>query len=120
MAIMKRILIADDEEGIRTLYREELEEEGYGVLSVGNGLEVLSFLEETDQLPDLIVLDIRMPKMDGISTLRAVKLKNPQIPVILCSAYSEFKQDFSTWASDQYLVKSSDLTELKESIKKLL
>jgi two-component system response regulator (stage 0 sporulation protein F) len=118
--IMKRILIADDEEALQRLYKEEFEEEGYEVLLAGNGKEVLSLLEDPDRLPDLIVMDIRMPEMDGISTLRVIKEKYPQIPVILCSAYSEFKQDFSTWASDEYVVKSSDLTELKEAAKRLI
>jgi two-component system response regulator (stage 0 sporulation protein F) len=52
--------------------------------------------------------------------LRIIKEKLPQIPVILCSAYSEFKQDFSVWASDDYVVKSSDLTELKDAVKRHL
>ncbi len=115
---MKRILIADDEESLQRLYQEEFEEEGYEVILAGNGKEVLSRLE--DHRPDLIIMDIRMPEMNGIDTLRIIKEKYPQIPVILCSAYSEFKQDFSVWASDDYVVKSSDLTELKEAVKKHL
>jgi two-component system, response regulator, stage 0 sporulation protein F len=118
--IMKRILIADDEEALQRLYKEEFEEDGYEVLLAGNGKEVLSLLEDPNHLPDLIVMDIRMPEMNGIETLRVIKEKYPQIPVILCSAYSEFKQDFSVWASDDYVVKSSDLTELKEAAKRQL
>ena len=117
---MKRILIADDEEALQRLYQEEFEEEGYEVILAGNGKEVLSRLEDPDHVPDIIVMDIRMPEMNGIDTLRAIKEKYPRMPVILCSAYSEFKQDFSVWASDDYVVKSSDLTELKETVKKYL
>jgi two-component system response regulator (stage 0 sporulation protein F) len=117
---MKRILIADDEEALQRLYKEEFEEEGYEVLLASTGKEVVSLLEDPAHLPDLIVMDIRMPEMNGIDTLRAIKEKYPQLPVILCSAYSEFKQDFSTWASDDYVVKSSDLTELKEAVKRHL
>ena len=117
---MKRILIADDEEALQRLYKEEFEEEGYEVLLAGNGNEVLALLEGPNQLPDLIVMDIRMPGLSGIDTLRIIKEKYPQVPVILCSAYSEFKQDFSVWASDDYVVKSSDLTELKEAVKRHL
>ncbi len=117
---MKRILIADDEEALQRLYKEEFEEEGYEVLLAGNGKEVISLLEDPEHLPDLIVMDIRMPEMNGIDTLRIIKEKYPHLPVILCSAYSEFKQDFSTWASDDYVVKSSDLTELKEAVKRHL
>lgn len=115
---MKRILIADDEVALQRLYKEEFEEDGYEVLLAGNGNEVLSLLENQDQLPDIIVMDIRMPEMNGIETLRIIKEKFPQMPVILCSAYSEFKQDFSVWASEDYVVKSSDLTELKDAVQK--
>jgi len=117
---MKRILIADDEEALQRLYQEEFEEEGYEVILAGNGREVLERLEDPDHLPDLIIMDIRMPDLNGIDTLRIIKEKLPQIPVILCSAYSEFKQDFSVWASDDYVVKSSDLTELKDAVKRHL
>jgi len=117
---MKRLLIADDEEALQRLYKEEFEEEGYEVLLAGNGNEVMALLADPNRLPDLIVMDIRMPEMNGIDTLRIIKEKYPQMPVILCSAYSEFKQDFSVWASDDYVVKSSDLTELKEAVKKHL
>jgi CheY-like chemotaxis protein len=117
---MKRILIADDEEALQRLYKEEFEEEGYEVILAGTGKEVLARLEDQDHIPDLIVMDIRMPELNGIETLRIIKEKFPRLPVILCSAYSEFKQDFSVWASDDYVVKSSDLTELKETVKKHL
>ncbi len=117
---MKRILIADDEEALQRLYKEEFEEDGYEVILAGNGKEVLSRLEDPDHVPDIIVMDIRMPEMNGIDTLRTIKEKYPRMPVILCSAYSEFKQDFSVWASDDYVVKSSDLTELKEAVKRHL
>lgn len=117
---MKRLLIADDEEALQRLYKEEFEEEGFEVLLAGNGKEVMDLLGDPNRLPDLIVMDIRMPGMNGIETLRLIKEKYPRLPVILCSAYSEFKQDFSVWASDDYVVKSSDLTELKEAVKKHL
>ena len=117
---MKRLLIADDEEALQRLYKEEFEEEGYEVLLAGNGNEVLELLKDPDRLPDLIVMDIRMPGLNGIETLRLIKEKYPKLPVILCSAYSEFKQDFSVWASEDYVVKSSDLSELKETVKKHL
>lgn len=113
-------MIADDEEALQRLYKEEFEDEGYEVVLASTGKEVLQILENPDQFPDLIVMDIRMPDLNGIETLRIIKEKYPKLPVILCSAYSEFKQDFQVWASDDYVVKSSDLTELKEAVKKHL
>ncbi len=116
---MKRnILVVDDEENIRLLFKEELEEEGYEVDTASNGLEALEKVKAASF--DVIVLDIKMPVMDGIQALNAIKNMNKDQPVILCSAYGEFKQDLSSWVSDGYVVKSADTRELKETIKGIL
>lgn len=115
---MKKILLVDDEESIHLLYREELEEEGYEVHSALTGEEALERLGIVK--PDLIILDINMPGMNGIEALRQIKEIDSSIPVILCSAYQEFKQDLASWASEEYIVKSADLDELKAAVKKHL
>ena len=112
------ILVVDDEENIRFLYKEELEDEGYKVTLAANAEEAMKKINE--QQPDLITLDIKMPGMDGIEFLRKLKEENRNIPVILCSAYGSYKQDFRVWASDAYVVKSADLRELKQTIKEIL
>jgi len=115
---MKKILLVDDEESIHLLYREELEEEGYVVHSALSGEEALEKLSIID--PDLVILDINMPGMNGIDVLRRMKEINQNLPVILSSAYQEFKQDLASWASDDYIVKSSNLDELKSAVRKHL
>ncbi len=115
---MKKILLVDDEEGIQMLYREELEDEGYEVISAYTGEEGMQKFE--DESPDLVILDIQMPGMNGIETLRQMKMANPKLPVILSSAYNEYKQDLGAWASDEYVVKSSNISELKEAVRKHL
>ncbi|HID70320.1 MAG TPA: response regulator [Desulfobacterales bacterium] len=115
---MKKILLVDDEEGIQMLYREELEDEGYNVISAYTGEEGLQKFK--DESPDLVILDIQMPGMNGIEALRQMKMHNPDLPVILSSAYSEYKQDLGAWASDEYVVKSSDINDLKEAVRKHL
>ncbi len=115
---MKKILLVDDEDSIHLLYREELEEEGYEVHSALSGEEGLAQLKVIQ--PDLVILDINMPGINGIDVLRQIKEMNPSLPVILSSAYQEFKQDLATWASDEYIVKSSNLDELKAAVKKHL
>lgn len=115
---MKKILVVDDEENIRELYRDELTEEGYRIDLAENGLEALSKLESFR--PDLVTLDVMMPGMDGIEVLRRIREKNPSIPVLLLTAFGEFRQDFNTWASDAYIVKSADVSELKQTVRKLL
>jgi len=115
---MKRILIVDDEENIRFLYKEELEEEGFTVELAKDGHEALEKLPLFK--PHLITLDIKMPGMDGIETLKRIREIERHLPIIMCSAYGEYKQDLMTWASDAYVVKCADLTELKNTIRKLL
>ncbi len=115
---MKKILVVDDEESIRELYRAELAEEGYEVELAGDGLQAIRRLDVFR--PDLVTLDIKMPGIDGLETLRRIRERNRTIPVILVTAFGEFKQDFNTWASDAYIVKSHDTTELKVTVRRLL
>ncbi len=115
---MKKILLVDDEESIQIVYREEFEDDGYQVISALNGEEGL--LKFTQEKPDIVILDIQMPGMNGIEVLRKMKMLDPTIPIILSSAYQEFKRDLGTWASDEYLVKSGDINELKNVVRKLI
>ena len=115
---MKTILLVDDEQSIQTVYREEFEDSGYQVISALDG-EIGLKKFQTEQ-PDIVILDIQMPGMNGIEVLRQMKMINPAVPVILSSAYPEFKRDLGTWASDDYVVKSGNLEDLKLAIQKLL
>jgi len=115
---METLLIVDDEAHQRMLYQEELSEEGYQIMLASNGKEALEKVSET--APDLIVLDIRMPVMDGLEALGKIIGKERNIPVIIHSAYSSYKGDFMSWAADDFVVKSADLTELKRKIRELL
>lgn len=115
---MKKILLVDDEESIQIVYREEFEDEGYRVISALDGESGLEKFKEN--IPDLVILDIQMPGMNGVEVLRQMKMLNPTVPVILSSAYQEFKRDLGTWASDAYVVKSGNIDELKETVRRLL
>jgi CheY-like chemotaxis protein len=115
---MKRILVVDDEEAIRLLYKEELTEAGYLVQVAADGPRALRMVQQ--ERPDLMTIDIKMPGMDGIELLRRVREIHRELPIIICTAYGDFKQDFSTWASDAYLTKSADLAELKAKVRELL
>jgi CheY-like chemotaxis protein len=103
---------------MRFLYKEEFEEDGFTVELAKNGTEALEKLPFFH--PHLVTLDIKMPGMDGIEVLKRIRKKDKQLPVVICSAYGEYKQDRSTWASDAYVVKCADLNELRSTIKKLL
>lgn len=114
----KRLLLVDDEESIQLLYREEFEEEGYIVDSAYNGTEALEKFRTNP--PDLVILDINMPGMNGIEVLRQMKEMRASLPIILSSAYQEYKQDFGSWASEAYVVKSANMDELKSTVRKFL
>ena len=115
---METLLIVDDEAHQRMLYQEELSDEGYKIMLARNGKEALEHVLEVT--PDLIVLDIRMPVMDGLEALGKIIGRERNIPVIIHSAYSSYKDDFMSWAADDFVVKSSDLAELKRKIRELL
>jgi DNA-binding response OmpR family regulator len=112
-----RVLIVDDDANIQLLYKEELEEEGYKLFIAGTGVEALEMF--VNEKPDIVTLDILMPDIDGISLLRKMKELNSKIPIIMSTAY-DYRDDFAVWASEAYIVKSSDLNELKGTIINLL
>jgi len=115
---MEKILCVDDDLSLLRLYQEELTEEGYKVILARDGKEAMVKFEK--EHPDLVIMDIRMPVMDGIETLTAMLGKNRQIPVILNTAYPQYRENFMTWGAEAYIIKSSDLTELKQTIRKVL
>jgi DNA-binding response OmpR family regulator len=115
---MKTILIVDDEEVIRMLYSEELEDEGYRVITASSGHGLIEMIGR--EKPDLVVLDIKMAEHNGLDLLQVIRKEFYNVPVILCSAYSSFKGDLKSIAADYYVVKSADLGELKQKIKMAL
>jgi len=114
-AAVAKILIVDDEEGIRMLYSMELRDDGYEVITLPDGKGLLEVVDS--EQPDCIVLDIKMREYDGLDLLQQIRKRHYDLPVILNSAYSSFKVDLKAVAADYYVVKSSDLSELKEKLK---
>jgi DNA-binding NtrC family response regulator len=115
---MYQILFVDDEPSLLQVYQEEFFEEGYAVLLAANGREALDILAGKN--PDLVVLDIRMPTMDGVEALVAMMGKNRMLPVILHSAYPEYRENFLTWGAEAFIQKSRDLEPLKKKIREIL
>jgi len=115
---MPKLLIVEDEENLRDLYEEDLIDAGYEVEKASNGKEAMELVRNGSF--DLIIMDIRMPEMDGIETLGKVITMEKKIPVIIYTAYSNYKSNFMTWTADAYLTKSSNLDELKKKISELL
>jgi DNA-binding response OmpR family regulator len=114
----KKILVMDDDENIQILYNDELAEEGYEVFTSSDGSSLMALIDETK--PDLIVLDIKLGQHDGLDLLQVVRNTHYNLPVILCTAYPVHKYDLKSIAADYFVVKNSDLEELKEKIKMAL
>lgn len=115
---MTTILLVEDDKNQRLIYEQELKHDGYEVVTASDGKEALEKVQE--QLPDIVIMDINMPKMDGIEAMGRILSKNKKVPVIINTAYSNYKDSFMSWAADAYVVKSSDLSEIKSKIKEVL
>lgn len=116
---MARILLVEDEKNVCLLYTTELEAEGYEVIIAHDGKEAIEKAEE--EKPDLVIMDINLPeKMDGIESMSKILAEDSSIPVIINTGYTQYKSDFMAWAAEEYVVKSGDLTPLKEAVNKVL
>jgi CheY-like chemotaxis protein len=115
---MKKILCVDDDDSLLYLYQEELSDEGYKVILAKDGKEALAKFEK--EKPHVVVMDIRMPGMDGIETMILMLSKDRQVKVILNTSYPQYRENFMTWGAEGYVVKSSDLTELKQKIREII
>ena len=115
---MSTILLVEDDKNQCLLFEQELRLEDYEVITAIDGKEALEKVQE--QPPDLIIMDINMPKMDGIEAMGRTVSKHKGIPIIINTAHSSYKDNFMSWLANAYIIKSSDLTELKNKIKELL
>lgn len=116
----KKILVVDDELHIRMLYQEELQAEGYDVATSDGRSDIMDLVNR--EKPDLVILDIKLvgnPKT-GLDLLQEIRANNTSLPVILSSAYDAFQHELKSIAADAYVVKSVDLTILKNTIKTIL
>ncbi|MDH4224973.1 MAG: response regulator [Deltaproteobacteria bacterium] len=114
----KKILVVDDQADLGELYKTVLMEQGHLVVVTQNPEAALE-LAEKDHL-DLVLLDIRMPGMDGIELLHQLTNRKPSLKVIINTAYPSYKENYLTWPAVSYLVKSSDLTELTDTVNRVL
>jgi DNA-binding response OmpR family regulator len=115
---VKKVLIVDDEPHLRLLYETDLRRAGFETMTAANAEQGLEYVETMS--PDLVILDIRMAGMDGVEALQRILDRDNSIPVILNTAYSSYRENFLTWAADAYVTKSSDTSELIETVRELL
>lgn len=115
-----KILVVDDETTHRQMIETVLRAEGYDVNSAGNGIEAISTIEE--KFYDLILMDVRMDQMDGITAMRRIKEISPGIPIVIMTAYASVNTAVEALKSgaQDYLIKPLDIEELKILINKSL
>ena len=109
-----RVLVVDDDDDIRDGLIEFLEDHGHTAVGASNGREAITRLDPSLGLPCVIILDLMMPLMDGIS-FRGLQLRKPalaKIPVIVVSAYKDVEARASALGVDRWLAKPLDLPTL--------
>ncbi len=111
--MMKRVLIADDEKNMRWVLGQSLTSEGYEVVEAADGKEALASVDE--QVPDIMVLDHKMPAPDGMEVLRRIRSKGLAFPIIMLTAHGNVETAVEAMkaGASEYLTKPFDLEELK-------
>lgn len=120
MSHAARVLVADDDDKIRTLLLDTLSALGYKTIGAKDGEEALAILEK--QKPDVVVSDIKMPKLNGLSLLRNIKNKNPKIPVLMITGYDlTYTRDQALDSgADGFLVKPFRIGRIEELMQSVL
>lgn len=115
---MAKILVVDDEPNLRRLYRRVFERDGHLVATAGNATEAIRSFES--DRPDLVVMDLRMPDMDGLDLMARLLHRDPKAAIVLNSAYSCHRDNFLSWAAEACVIKSSDTRELRDTVLRIL
>lgn len=116
---MANILVVDDQPHLQALFAEELRDEGHQVIGAVDSEKAEMYFE--DLKPDLVLLDLYLDGFQGWNVLNEIKSKNPDIPVLIVTAYDSYMDDPRLSQADGYLVKSfSHLEYMKQKIDELL
>ena len=118
--VMKKdkILIVDDQFGIRILLNEVFQKEGYQTFLAANGVQALDILNKHN--PDLVLLDMKIPGMDGIEILKRMKVIDPDIRVIIMTAYGELDmiQEAKDLGAITHFAKPFDIDDIRAAVRK--
>ncbi|MGG0018592.1 sporulation initiation phosphotransferase Spo0F [Bacillus velezensis] len=116
----EKILIVDDQYGIRILLNEVFHKEGYQTFQAANGIQALDIV--TKERPDLVLLDMKIPSMDGIEILKRMKMIDESIRVIIMTAYGELDmiKESKELGALTHFAKPFDIDEIRDAVKKYL
>ncbi|MBT2699046.1 response regulator [Neobacillus sp. C211] len=114
----EKILIVDDQFGIRILLNEVFQKEGYQTFQAANGIQALEIVTKHD--PDLVLLDMKIPGMDGIEILKRMKVIDPDIRVIIMTAYGELDmiQEAKDLGAITHFAKPFDIDDIRAAVRK--
>jgi len=115
---METVLILEIESTLRIFYKEELEDEGYQILSADNEKEALEMMR--GEIPDLIITDYHLLQTKSFMSLADTAHKVKDIPIIIHIDYSGQPMDFTISKNREYLIKSSNLDNLKSKMRRML
>ena len=119
-----RVLVVDDEPSVRTVVRLILEKAGYEVLEAENGEAAIKALTtgENRLVLDVVICDIRMPKINGVQAIEYFQREYPHVPVIVLTAYPETKMAVSFMRNgvSDYLIKPVDAPKLRAAVEKAM
>lgn len=115
---MAKILVVDNDRSIAERTVRELEGEGYDVLTAVDANGAMRIFQS--QHPDLVLLEICLPGMDGLEVMSHLQSIDRGVRVVLNSAHPHYRENFLSWSADAYIDKSDDLTELKRTLRDLL
>jgi DNA-binding NtrC family response regulator len=120
MAEKNSILVVDDEDALRTVLSSELESEGYVVATAGDGDDAISVLQGKSF--DLVLLDIKMPRVDGFEVLRFIKERYPATKVIMLTGFADLKNAIESkkLGAEDFVSKPYDLVDLLTTIERVL
>lgn len=120
MAQPFNLLVVDDEDALRNVLSSELQSEGYSVLSAADGDEAIATLQQKSF--DLVLLDIKMPRVDGFEVLKFIKEKYPKTKVIMLTGFADLKNAIESkkLGAEDFVSKPYDLVDLLTTIERVL
>ncbi len=120
MPVKNKILVVDDEDALRTVLSAELEGEGYQVGTAADGQEAINILGKSAF--DLILLDIKMPNVDGFEVLKFVKENHPKTKVIMLTGFADLKNAIESkkLGAEDFVSKPYDLVDLLTTVERVL
>ena len=120
MADKSRILVVDDEDALRMVLSNELSSSGYDVASAADGDEAITMVQ--NKKFDLVLLDIKMPKVDGFEVLKFIKKNSPHVRVIMLTGFADLKNAIESkkHGAEDFVSKPYDLVDLLTTIERVL